>query len=239
MYKLSRYFILSISSCIFYASVFAQSSKALPAEYSFKLGITYELTGGKAGETPRTTTTTFWFSEKDYAGFDLPKQQGMLIVYDLPNKQMLTFMTDKKMVMVMDMGKMEQKIDSIKKQPSGQSKKEAGGKLIKTGKTEMILGYSCDQYQMTSSNSTALIWVTKELGAGFGNFAQGFSQLMKSNPSGTQMPDMKAMGNGMMLKMESKSTESGSISRLEAKSIHKEGKKISTAGYKIMAIPGN
>lgn len=239
MYKLSRYFILSISSCIFYASVFAQSSKALPAEYSFKLGITYEMTGGKAGETPRTTTTTFWFSEKDYAGFDLPKQQGMLMVYDLPNKQMLTFMTDKKIVMVMDMGKMEKKIDSIKNQSPGQPKTDPGVKLTKTGKTEMILGYKCDQFQMTSSNSTALIWVTKELGAGFGNFAQGFSQLMKSNPSGTQMPDMKAMGNGMMLKMESKSNESGSISKLEAKSIHKEGKTISTAAYKIMAIPGN
>lgn len=236
MLKISR-FLLAAAFWI-PSLLLAQSSKPLADEYTFKLGITYEITNGKPGEAKNTTATTFWFSDKNYAGFEMPKRQGMLMVYDLANKQMLTFMADKKMVMVMDMAMMEQKMEAMKKEQAGKPKTDVNVKITKTGKTEKILGYTCEQYQLSSSSGNSLIWVTKELGTGFTSFADTFSQMMQSNPSGNGIPDMKGMGNGVMLKMETTSATSGATSTFEATSIQKEGRKITSSEYKLMAMPG-
>jgi Domain of unknown function (DUF4412) len=235
-----------LSSCLLLAALMffnlvsiAQTSTALPAEYNFKMGVTYEMTNGKPGTTTNTSETTFWFSEKNYSAFESPKAKGFLMVYDLPNRQMLNFMTAQKMVMVMSMDKMMHQVDSMKQQKGAKTGTDKAPTITKTGLTEKILGYSCEQYKITSTSGNSLVWITKELGGGFGNFGQALSQLMHGNTGAADMPDLKGVSNGLMLKMETSSAESGTAFKLVAKSINKEGKTIKTADFKAMSMPGH
>lgn len=216
-------------------AAWAQSSATLPAEISFKLGITYEMTGSKSGGQERNTQITYLLSDKEYAGFEAGGK-GMTMVYDLPNQQMITLMESNKMAMIMDMKQMQARMEAMNKD----KKPEPGNnfKVSRTGKTEKILGYTCDIYEVSSTKSTMLVWITKELGSGYTSFAKSFSMMMKNNPAGANLPEFKEMAGGVMLKMQTTSKENGSTTNLEAKSIDKGGKIINTTRYKVMAMPG-
>ncbi|ULQ52051.1 DUF4412 domain-containing protein [Flavihumibacter fluvii] len=239
MRKESITLLLFIISLLSQKPLLAQDNKPLDAEYVFKLGITYEVLVGKPNKSGAPIETTAWYSGKKYSGIEMSKGEGMFSVYDIANNRLLMFMVGQKMAMSMDMSKMGQKIDSMKKQHPEKANIDNDFKVSKTGKSGKVLGYTCEQYQITSKKSNSLIWITRELGTGFANFSQIFPQMMKSNPSGSSLPDLSGVNDGIMLKMETISSETGDITKMEAKSIHKEGKTIKTAEYKLMAMPGH
>ncbi len=174
-----------------------------------------------------------WFSKGDYTGMESPKQKGFFMVMDLKDQKMITFMTDQKMAMIMDLAKMKQKMQ-------GQVKEENPNnvKVTKTGKSETILGYKCEQFQVESDDSQSLVWMTTELGSGMGNFAKSLAAMLETGSKPIRFPSMKGMENGVMLRMESTDKKSGNLSRFEAISVSKDGKIMATSGYKVMAMPG-
>lgn len=208
-------------------------SQTLPENYDFSLGITYEISSGKNGSLKKGEQMGMWFSKGDYTGMESPKQKGFFMVMDLKDQKMITFMTDQKMAMIMDLAKMRQRVQ-------GQVKEEAPNnvKITKTGKSETILGYKCEQFQVESDDSQSLVWMTTELGSGMGNFAKSLAAMLETGPKPIHFPSMKGMENGVMLKMETTDKKSGNLSRFEAVSVSKDGKKMATDGYKVMAMPG-
>jgi len=84
-------------------------------------------------------------------------------IIDVKKLEMMMLMSEEKMYMVMPM-----------KQTMEKAMKEADAKtpdLEKTGRTETILGYKCDEYISKDAKSTTEIWVAEGLGAfmGLGN----------------------------------------------------------------------
>jgi hypothetical protein len=110
-------------------------------------------------------------------------------------------------------------------------------KIRKTGKSENVLGYKCDQYEITSKDSKTLVWITTELGVGYSNLMSSLSMMMKTG-GGLSLPDTKGMTNGVMLKMEGTDLSNNKTIQLVAKSVNKDGMLIKTAGYKGMVMPG-
>ena len=216
----------------------AQNANGLQEEYKFQMGVTYNISSEKNGKNGKTNQMTMWFAPADYAGFDVGEQKGMAMVYDFKTEIMVTFMEAQKMGMVMDMKKMRKMVQN-QAELEGRDTKEEDVKVTKTGRTEKILGYSCDEYSVVSDNSTGNVWVTSELGAGFGNYMKNFSMIMQGSQKGnSNLPNMKGLTSGVMLRMITKDAKSGNTSRFEATAINKEGKSIKTAGYNIMKMPG-
>jgi hypothetical protein len=230
-----RFALIATVLVSFSAILKAQTAKAPPAEYKFKLGVNYEMSRGKAAENKNEVS--YLFSEGNYTGITMG-DQGMLIVYDLDKKMMITFMQQQKMYMIMDFDKIRQKAEEMSKDAGQKTPSATDTKITKTGKTETILGYKCEQYQVTGKNSNMLVWITTELGANYGNFMQGMSAIMKGGNMGAVFPEVKGMANGVMLKMETTDSSNNNSMQMVAKSINKEGLVFKTAGYKGMAMPG-
>ncbi len=208
-------------------------SKSVPAEYTFKVGVTYEM----KMEEGKTNDMVFWFSNADYSGVGMGEQKGMMMVYDMGRKIMVTFMEAQKMYMVMDMDKMRQKAGIAEQDTEEAAKKAAKDiKITKTGKTETILGYKCDQYEVLSKSNRSLIWVTTELGSGFGNLMKNLSLMMRGAAGG--FGEAGGIASGVMLKMEGTDLSTHKSYSLTAKSVNKQGMVIQTAGYRAMNMPG-
>ncbi|MBC6491370.1 DUF4412 domain-containing protein [Flavihumibacter stibioxidans] len=225
-------------ACLSPATLQAQNADGLQDEYKFQMGITYNMTMEKGGRNGKTNQMTMWFAPADYAGFDVGEQKGMAMVYDFKSEVMVTFMEAQKMGMIIDMKKIH-KMVADQAALEGRDLKEEEVKITKTGRTENILGYKCAEYSVVSDKSTGNVWVTSELGAGFGNYMKNFSMIMQGNQKGqSNLPNMKGLASGVMLRMETKETSSGDVSRFDATAVNKEGKIIKTAEYKIMKMPG-
>lgn len=216
----------------------AQNANGLQEEYKFQMGITYDISSDKGGKNGKSNQMTIWFAPADYAGFDVGEQKGMAMVYDFKSEVMVTFMEAQKMGMIIDMKKMRKMVQN-QAELEGRDVKEEDVKVTKTGRTEKILGYSCDEYSVVSDNSTGNVWVTGELGAGFANYMKNFSMVMQGSQKGnSNLPNMKGISNGVMLRMVNKDAKSGNTSKFEAVAVNKDGKTIKTAGYNIMKMPG-
>ncbi|HEX5024315.1 MAG TPA: DUF4412 domain-containing protein [Agriterribacter sp.] len=234
-------FLIALIGAITFAVICAEESSAqsgagMPDQFTFKTGITYDITSGKSDDAQKIQDMTLWFAEGDYVGIEMGAQKMMFMVYDLKSMKMLTLMEAQQMAMVMDMKKMGQDVAT-----AAGEKEVPDVKITKTNIKEDILGYSCDQYKVTSETTESLVWLTTQLGADFGNFAKSMGIAMggmKGNKKTGSFPDMKGMAKGAMLKVEAKDASTGDMTRIEATAVNKEGKTINTSGYKVMNMPG-
>ncbi|HEY8396653.1 MAG TPA: DUF4412 domain-containing protein [Flavihumibacter sp.] len=210
----------------------AVQAQGLPESYDFGLGVTYAVSSGKKeGALKKGETMGVWFSKGAHTGIEPTNQKGFFMVVDAQSQKMVTFMTEQKMAMVMDMGKMAQKIQSK------EGEKVPDVKITKVG-TETVLGYNCTIYNVESDDTNTRVWVTTELEGGMGSFSAAMSNMFKNRKSAMLYPDLKGIDNGVMLKLHSTDKKSGDISVMEATNVDKGGKKISTTAYKVMSMPG-
>jgi len=86
-------------------------------------------------------------------------------IMDLQKMEMLMLMPDQQMYMVMPIkDKIEQAVDTaMAKEPD----------IVKTGRTETILGYSCDEYVSKDRDTTTEIWLAEGLGTFMGLGSSG------------------------------------------------------------------
>ncbi len=205
----------------------------LKGEYTFDLGITYAVSSGKENKMKNNENFTMWFTKGDYAGMEVNKQEGFFMIYDLADGKMITLMNEQKTAMVMNMKKMmeqaAQSMDSMKR--------DNDVEITKTGKSDNILGYHCDQYNVKAKDAESMIWITNELGEPSTGFSKSFAIMMAGNRKGKAGGPSTRMPLGVMLRMES-TTKKGDKSTMEATEIHKDGKTISTSGFQVMKMPG-
>lgn len=207
-------------------------------DFKFKLGITYNIS---SGDNDKQHKLAMWFSDGDYSGMEpTESKSAVFIVFDMKNMKMLTIMEAQKMVMSIDLAKFQQQYQQ--KQGADENKAAPKATITKTGVTEKILGYNCDQYKITSEKNESLIWVTSELGSGFGNFSKSIMMALNSGRgqggSNTSLPDTQGAANGVMLKMVATDLSNNKVTTLEATEVNKDGKELNTTGYRVMAMPG-
>ncbi len=221
----SLFLFICLLLCI---KVQAQDSK----DYKFRLGITYNTSSGD-----KAHDISMWLSDDAYTGIEASENGGSaLIIFNMKDKKMITIMEAQKMAMIMDLGKYQQMMNQKMKEAEDSLPKV---KVEKTGITEKILGYNCDQYKITSDKSQTFVWITKELGNGFAGFSKSL-MMMLSNSGGkmqsTSIPDIQAAANGVMMKMEATDLSSNKVTKMEATAINKDGKEVNISDYKIMSM---
>jgi len=100
-----------------------------------------------------------------------PKQ--MTTIMDMEKMEMIMLMADQKMYMVMPIKKAVEKGTEYAEKHSA----SANADVVRTGKTEKILGYSCDQILVTDKDKGTIteMWVASDLGMfmGLGNSGGG------------------------------------------------------------------
>jgi len=227
-----------IGSCFYSAGALAQASARLADSYHFKIGITYEVSQGNKDKPKKGTEMNIWLSDEHYTGVNPGGKAAMFMIYDLKAQKMFTLMEEQKMAMVMDVQKM---MEQMAGEANTNAEGESNIKISKTGKSEKILNYNCDQFLIENRENKSLVWITKELGSGFGNYIQSIAMSMQKNKGSQKNRTIPAFGemvDGVLLKLESSDGSKGEITRLEAIAVHPEGKSINTDGYKVLSLGG-
>lgn len=86
--------------------------------------------------------------------------QSFATIMDMKKMEMILLMSEQKMYMVMPMK------DTVEKAVAKAEIKDPN--IEKTGRTDTILGYKCDEYVNKEKNTTTEIWIAEGLGAFMG-----------------------------------------------------------------------
>jgi hypothetical protein len=106
--------------------------------------------------------------------------RGATMIMNAAKQEITILMPSERMYMVMPMR------GGPAQQTDGSDAKDV--KIEKTGRTEKILGYTCEEWIMTDNGETTAMWVTEQLG--------NFMGLGGGNPMGGMMGGRKAKANG-------------------------------------------
>jgi|GEM_PF-1322589 len=107
--------------------------------------------------------------------------------------------------------------------------------MVKTGRKKTIAGYSCDEYQVKSGNTEALVYMASDLNWSWGS--------MLNSSMGNMIPasfSSQLMGaRGAVLATESKDP-SGRVVQFTTTAVHKNGKTLRTSEYTFesLTMPG-
>ena len=221
-------FLVITISLLTFNITYAQDIK----DFKFKLGIIYNISSG-GGESHKLA---MWVSEDVYTGMEPTEgNSGVFIIFNMKDMKMLTVMQAQKSVMLMDLNKYKQMAQQNQYIGDSIASKV---QVTKTGVSEKILGYNCDQYKITSDKSEALVWVTTELGSGFSSFSKSLMMALNSGRGkmqGATIPDTEG-ANGVMLKLEATDLSTKKVTRLEATEVNKDGKEINITDYRAISM---
>jgi len=229
-FSLKYFFIVLIiaMNLLTFKITYAQDTK----DFKFKLGITYNVSSG-GGESHKLA---MWVSENAYTGMEPTEgNSSVFIIFNMQDMKMLTVMKAQKTVMLMDLNKYQQ---AAQQNQNTGDKTAPQAQVTKTGVSEKILGYNCDQYKVSSDKIESLIWVTTELGSGFSNFSKSLMMALnngRGKMQGTTIPDAQG-ANGVMLKMEATDLSTKKVTRLEATEVNKDGKEVNITDYNIISM---
>ncbi|WP_189702617.1 DUF4412 domain-containing protein [Subsaximicrobium wynnwilliamsii] len=178
-------------------SIFGGSLEGLPETYQFSYVVDMQITSKK------DETTMQYFVEPDatYFGNALPEDKtNSIIVYDMENQAMVTFMDNdgNKMAMKMRIPISDKKMQALLKKESDATKTKIENGTITPLPDKKILGYTCKGYQIIQKDGVSKIWFTNEAPVSFvGMFAS--ADKMPKNLSGDMIPFGP---KSMMLEME-------------------------------------
>jgi hypothetical protein len=150
--------------------------------------------------------------------------QGAAVILDPPAKKAYVLVRAKKMAMVIDFGKMSVERQKPPSHPGGPSAPAGGGtggkpeeppKIDKTGKKEVIAGYVCEDWKITSKDGHADLCMAE------GIKLMDFSDLATAAP---QLAAAAVLGdlNHFPLKVVAFDTAGVETARLETKKIEKK-----------------
>ncbi|MBT8195845.1 MAG: DUF4412 domain-containing protein, partial [Bacteroidia bacterium] len=170
-----------------------KNKKVTPAEsYSFSHTYIMEVISGKD-----TTDITYYLTnENEYMGssFQMRDDQEFITVMDLPNSAIHSFMN-------LDGQK---SCTSIKIDLDDVSDTELNANkfsISPTGQTKKIIGYDCQEYQVTGPQLSGKVWVTQDADISFQKaFTQMKSKKMKLNKGVDQ--SWVSMIDGLALEMK-------------------------------------
>ncbi|MCK0158562.1 DUF4412 domain-containing protein [Cellulophaga sp. F20128] len=175
-------------------NIFGGGMEGLPETYSFSYIINMQITSNK----DETTLHYYVAPNATYFGNAIPQDHvNSVVVYDMENEAMVTFMDDgkQKMAMTMRLPFSDKKMQVMLKKEADDTMKN-GNIIPLPDKT--ILGFNCKGYQIADKDGVSKIWFTNEAPVSFvGMFAS--ADKMPKNLDGAMIPFGP---KSMMLEME-------------------------------------
>jgi hypothetical protein len=215
--------------------VFSASEAEVKTSYDFDHQVDMQIESfDKKGKSEGVQNMQMLFSDSE-------AHVGVKAIMEGMNSVSIIDMTKYQMIMLMDMSgsKMAMAIDFDPSQFADEvdtNEEATDMSFRKTGRTKVILGYSCDEYIMEDDTNILEFWVTGEeqldLFKAFG--AMGASGKGAGGFSGvTEYP------TGMTMEFTSTEKKNGEKAVMQVTKIQRNiNYSISTAGYQIMNMPG-
>ena len=180
-------------------SNFGGGMEGIPDTYKFQYVMDMKLTSTNK-KNDEMTLQYFIEPNASYFGNAMPNQETKsVIVYDLENQAMVTFMDNngRKMAMKMRMPLEEKMQKMIEKSQKGENN-TANTANITPLPSKTILGYNCKGYLVKQDEGTSKIYITDEAPVSFvGMFAN--LEKMQKNMNSSAIPFGK---NSLMMEME-------------------------------------
>lgn len=147
----------------------------------------------------------------------LAEAGGAAMIMDLEKREMVMLMTAQRMYMTMP-------LPAVPTQ--GQAATAHEQKLEKTGRTEKILGYDCEEYVVTEGGQSTHLWLTDQLGSFMGLSGGGnpMAGMMGGRPSKGDKASgweslLKSKGGAFPLRVVTTDKAGKESFKLEAKKI--------------------
>ncbi len=165
--------------------------------------------------------------------------EGAAMIMNWAKQEMIMLMVEEKMYMVMPLKQVTQAV--------GERSTGSDPKIEKTGKTDTVLGYLCEEYRSTEGGETTEMWVTDQLGAFMGlsggnplEDMMGSSSGKSAQASGWERA-LKGQTAAFPLRVVNRDAKGREIFRLEVKKIEKgplpDSLFVPPAGFKRMNLP--
>lgn len=131
-------------------------AKVAPADnYAFQHKVEMEIKAGK-----QVNLVNYYLTDNDnFFGTELKDEQlkdDFITVFDIDRETIYTYMEN-------DGQKMQMGINLKIEEPVDEDVNEPDFVIVATGKTKSILGYQCQEFNMTGKDVKATLWVTKEV----------------------------------------------------------------------------
>lgn len=162
------------------------------------------------------------------------------MIFDMKTYQIVSLIENdgQKMGVAMKLNpeKFEERLDKSSKD----DQEKIDYKFIKTGKSKVISGYNCDEYEMESTEKDPewdqSFWVTDEVDA---NWLENMTKMAASNKQlSKKMEIPEGYPEGTIIQIISQSTKNQEKSIMTVKEYNKNQKKsFSTSGYQFMTMP--
>jgi hypothetical protein len=192
--------------------------------------------GMKSGKEKEVLLTYIMKGQKMRMEPQMEGTQGMAMIFDVEKSEMITLMPEQQMYMVMPI---KGAVEAAAKKASSEKMPE----LVKTGRTETILGYKCEEYTITDRGTTTEMWVTDKLGTYMGASASKGGGMM-GRAAASASPAWEAMlkRDGFFpLRVLSRDKNNKETFRMEAKEVQPRSVADSEfqppAGYQKFAMP--
>jgi len=228
-------------------------SKMTGGESDYKLQDTYDFSGNflmemeifeKEKSSMKTKMRMFLTKDSEYIGMEVDtdamtegQMQGAYILFDTPNKSMITFTKTAEtggMALVMSLPDMED-LEEFSDSDDLEDYSSENTKIRKTGKTKTILGYSCDNYIIEDDETITDAWVTTSLPF---NQYQAFNYMQASNPK-AQSGGLAGIPNGFLMEAESTHKKDKMKSVIKMLEVNPNKRtSFSTKGYNVMNMGG-
>lgn len=170
--------------------------------------------------------------------FPSADEGGAVMIMNWAKKEMIMLMVEDEMYMVMPLKTVAQAMGG---KPAGPDPK-----VEKTGRTETILGYPCEEYRSTEGGETTEMWVTDQLGTFMGLSGGNPMEGMmggsgKSSPTSGWERALKGQTAAFPLRVVNRDAKGREIFRLEVKKIDPgslpDSLFVPPAGFEKMNLP--
>lgn len=220
---LQSFFILIIAPIV---SIRAQNSAALPSELNFESGISYRYFNAKGEATKHGIT--YMYSQ---SGFFTMELIGILrpagtTVFDVKSPRLIRIDNDNKTFAITD-------FSAQLKKANQENNNATERKISRTGKTDEILGYHCEEYMIERKGTKVFVWATSEINTGLMDFAKSYRSALDIYGGFSAFLSIDSTHNAVIMKLETQSSSQEYV-KMEALILHKP-KRLNTSGYSLVA----
>lgn len=212
-------------------------------EYSFQSQMVYKMSTNFGGKETVMDYTMFINPEAEYMATQMGTMEsggeksnmpmGMTTILDYENEAMIMIMEEQKMAQIMSMDMLNKNLNTDKDIAEKQNEMT----IIKTGKTKEILGYDCEEYQVSSEDTNGSLWIAPQMEA----FNHSFFKNMGNHSfaDNTQFADLKGMMMEMDMTVKERKNKKESDMKMNIVSISKQSTVIVMANYQTIGMIGS
>ena len=187
----------------------------------------------KKGKESKSDITSYFNHEADYFAI-IPKDEKNgntgFVIFDKPNKAMVTLVEENKAAMVIPMD-WEASVDEAAEEEAAEGTID----WVKTGNSKTIAGYKAEEYKGAKDEHTINLWIAPDASlSGMGLFG-GLFRMSNKNKSTQDL--FGGIPDGMIMEAHSANSETGEKSHWTVTKVDlNHSSEISTAGYQVMSL---